>query len=121
MKPGCQIVIVTPISASTAEDRVLEPMIKFDGKWQGVSWDEGMRAASEALRSAVVVHGSANLGVLMSPSAFDRRIFPCPASGCAGLIVRILIIVCASRISVMTMLHVGKGLLHFSTPMTAYR
>lgn len=49
-----------------AEDRVLEPMIKFDGEWQVVSWEEGIRAATEALRSAVSTHGGEQLGALMS-------------------------------------------------------
>jgi NADH-quinone oxidoreductase subunit G len=52
-----------------AEDRVLEPMIKVDGEWQNASWDECITAASEALKNAVYVHGSANLGVLVSPNA----------------------------------------------------
>ncbi len=49
-----------------AEDRVLEPMIKFDGKWQSVSWEDGIRAATEALRETVTNHGGSQLGALMS-------------------------------------------------------
>jgi NADH-quinone oxidoreductase subunit G len=49
-------------------DRVTEPMVKVDGKWQNVSWDEGIRAAAEALRNVVTAHGGSNLGVLMSAS-----------------------------------------------------
>ena len=51
-----------------SEDRVLEPMIKFDGEWQSVSWEEGIRAATEALRSTVTSHGGEQLGALMSAS-----------------------------------------------------
>ena len=58
-----------------AEDRVLEPMIKVDGKWANVTWDEGIRAASVALRSTVTEHGGASLGVLMSPSLSTEEYF----------------------------------------------
>ena len=56
-------------------DRVLEPMIKVDGEWQNVSWDEGIRVASEALRAAVTEHGGNGLGVLMSASAATEEYF----------------------------------------------
>jgi NADH-quinone oxidoreductase subunit G len=56
-------------------DRVLEPMVKVDGQWQSVSWDEGIRVASEALRGAVTEHGGNNLGVLMSASASTEEYY----------------------------------------------
>jgi len=58
-----------------AEDRVLEPMIKFDGEWQVVSWEEGIRAATEALRSTVTNHGGEQLGVLMSASVSTEEYY----------------------------------------------
>jgi len=58
-----------------SEDRVLEPMIKVDGHWTDVSWDEGLRVASEALRGAVTAHGGAGLGVLMSPSVSTEEYY----------------------------------------------
>lgn len=58
-----------------ADDRVLEPMVKIDGHWQNVSWDEGLRIASEALRSAVTAHGGGGLGVLMSASVSTEEYF----------------------------------------------
>ena len=58
-----------------SEGRVLEPMVKIDGHWQNVSWDEGLRIASEALRAAVTAHGGAGLGVLMSPSVSTEEYF----------------------------------------------
>ena len=58
-----------------AEDRVMEPMIRFDGEWQTVSWEEGIRAATEALRTAVTGHGSDQLGVLMSASVSTEEYF----------------------------------------------
>ncbi len=58
-----------------AKDRVLEPMVKVDGKWANVSWDEGIRSAAEALRSSVSAHGSTGLGVLMSSNALTEEYF----------------------------------------------
>jgi len=58
-----------------SEDRVLEPMVKVDGEWQNVTWDEGISAATEALRSTVVLHGSANLGILVSPNVSTEEHF----------------------------------------------
>ncbi len=58
-----------------ADDRVLEPMIKVDGDWQTVSWDEGIRVAAEALRSTVTSHGGEQLGVLMSASVATEEYY----------------------------------------------
>ncbi|MBT8069844.1 MAG: NADH-quinone oxidoreductase subunit NuoG [Gammaproteobacteria bacterium] len=58
-----------------SEDRVLEPMIKLDGEWQTLSWDEGIRAATKALRTTVTEHGGSQLGVLMSASASTEEYF----------------------------------------------
>ncbi|MGD9264451.1 MAG: NADH-quinone oxidoreductase subunit NuoG, partial [Lysobacterales bacterium] len=58
-----------------AEDRVTQPMIKADGRWNDVSWDEGIKAAARALHSTVSAHGGDALGVLMSPSAATEEYF----------------------------------------------
>jgi NADH-quinone oxidoreductase subunit G len=58
-----------------AEDRLHEPMVKVDDRWTNVTWDEGIRAASRALRSTVTAHGGAGLGVLMSASASAEEYF----------------------------------------------
>jgi len=58
-----------------AEDRTLEPMVKVDGRWTHVTWDEGIKAASRALRSAVTAHGGDGLGVLMSASASTEEYY----------------------------------------------
>jgi len=49
-----------------AEDRVVEPMVKVDGRWQKVSWEEGILAAADALQQVTSTHGGDQLGVLMS-------------------------------------------------------
>ena len=56
-------------------DRVREPMVKVDGEWQDVSWDEGIRVAKEALRGAVTEHGGDSLGVLMSASSSTEEYY----------------------------------------------
>jgi NADH-quinone oxidoreductase subunit G len=56
-------------------DRVLEPMLKVDGEWQNVSWDEGVQAAADALRGTVAEHGSGQLGVLMTPAASTEEYY----------------------------------------------
>jgi NADH-quinone oxidoreductase subunit G len=58
-----------------AEDRVLEPMVKVDGKWLNVTWDEGIRRTSEALRSNLSAHDAAALGMLMSANASTEEYF----------------------------------------------
>ena len=58
-----------------ADDRVLEPMIKTNGQWQKVSWDEGIRAAAKTLRRSATANGGDSLGVLMSASAATEEHF----------------------------------------------
>ncbi len=76
-----------------AEDRVLEPMVKVDGQWQNVSWDEGIRVATKALHAAVSNHGGNDLGVLMSANVSTEEYFlarrlatgmDCPNIDCRG-------------------------------------
>lgn len=52
-----------------AADRVLEPMVKKNGSWQKVTWEEGFEAAAEALHAVVNASGGEQLGVLMSADA----------------------------------------------------
>lgn len=57
------------------EDRVLEPMVKVDGKWLNVTWDKGIRSATEALRAIVTAHDASALGMLMSANASTEEYF----------------------------------------------
>ena len=58
-----------------SEERVLEPMLKVDGQWQNVSWDEGIRVATRALRDTVSAHGGTGLGLLMSASVSTEEYY----------------------------------------------
>jgi len=57
------------------DDRVLEPMVKKDGEWRTVSWQQGISAAAAALQHISDQHGAENLGVLMSPGALTEEYF----------------------------------------------
>ncbi|MEN1729022.1 MAG: NADH-quinone oxidoreductase subunit NuoG [Pseudomonadota bacterium] len=52
-----------------AEDRLTTPMVKVDGQWQSVSWDEGLATAVRALKGTVETHGTDELAALVSPRA----------------------------------------------------
>jgi NADH-quinone oxidoreductase subunit G len=56
-------------------DRVLEPMVKVNGQWQTVSWDEGIKLAAKSLRRSASAHGGDSLGVLMSANASTEEHF----------------------------------------------
>lgn len=58
-----------------AEDRVLEPMVKIDGRWQKVGWEEGIQAATDALKQVADAHGGEQLGVLMSADSATEEFY----------------------------------------------
>jgi NADH-quinone oxidoreductase subunit G len=58
-----------------AEDRVLRPQIKEDGRWKDISWDEAIVAAAAALRAGADQQDSRQLAALMSPSAATEEYF----------------------------------------------
>ena len=58
-----------------AEDRVREPMVKENGEWRSVSWEEAIAATATALKSVVEEHGADELGVLMSPGALTEEYY----------------------------------------------
>ena len=53
-----------------AEDRLETPMIKEDGKWKQVSWEEALEAAASTLKAA-----GGKLGTLVSPTATLEEMF----------------------------------------------
>ncbi len=52
-----------------AEDRLERPMVRVDGHWQEVSWEEALLAAAEGLQDVASRHGGDEIGFLVSPSA----------------------------------------------------
>lgn len=56
-----------------ATDRVTEPMIREDGNWRQVSWDEAIRFTAEKLQRIVRQHGADSIGVLGSSRATNEE------------------------------------------------
>jgi formate dehydrogenase major subunit len=56
-----------------AGDRVTEPMIRKNGKWQRVSWKEAITFTASALKRILDVHGSDSVGVLGSARATNEE------------------------------------------------
>ncbi|KAF1722083.1 NADH-quinone oxidoreductase subunit NuoG [Pseudoxanthomonas wuyuanensis] len=52
-----------------AEDRAVRPLRKIDGRWQQVSWAEGLAAAADILRA----HPGDELGVLAHPATSNEE------------------------------------------------
>lgn len=50
-----------------AEDRLTSPMVKTDGVWHQVSWQDALTAAASAIASTVKAQGGNALTVLMGP------------------------------------------------------
>lgn len=51
------------------EDRLEEPMMFEDGKWQVASWEQALEAVASGLREAIEQHGADKLGALASPNS----------------------------------------------------
>jgi formate dehydrogenase major subunit len=49
-----------------AQDRVTSPMIRRNGNWEKVSWDEAIQFVSDRLRDTIARHGPDSVGLLTS-------------------------------------------------------
>ena len=58
-----------------SEDRVLSPMVKRDGEWYEVSWEEALEAAAEGLRKVVAEKGGDAIGALASASCTVEELY----------------------------------------------
>lgn len=52
-----------------SDDRLLAPMVRKNGEWETVSWDEALAAAVSGLKGVIGRYGPAQVGALASPSA----------------------------------------------------
>ncbi|MBE0612254.1 MAG: NADH-quinone oxidoreductase subunit G [Burkholderiales bacterium] len=50
-----------------SEDRLTQPMLKVDGKWQEVDWQQALAAVAKGLKNAQTDHGGQGLGALAAP------------------------------------------------------
>ena len=58
-----------------SEDRVLSPMIKRDGTWCEVSWEEALEAAVTGLRGVIAEKGGDAVGALASASCTVEELY----------------------------------------------
>ncbi|MET0661394.1 MAG: molybdopterin-dependent oxidoreductase [Steroidobacteraceae bacterium] len=56
-----------------APDRVTQPLVRRDGRWQEVGWDQALDAAAETLRRIIDEHGPDAVGILGSARATNEE------------------------------------------------
>ena len=56
-----------------ADDRVTEPMIREDGAWRVVSWDEAYEYTAQKLKALIAEHGKESIAVLGSARATNEE------------------------------------------------
>ena len=56
-----------------AKDRVTEPMIREDGNWRVVSWDEAINYTADKLKQIIAKDGAESIGVLGSARATNEE------------------------------------------------
>jgi NADH-quinone oxidoreductase subunit G len=52
-----------------SEERLTAPMVKRDGQWQQVEWQEALELVARELKRIGQVHGAASIGALATPQA----------------------------------------------------
>jgi NADH-quinone oxidoreductase subunit G len=58
-----------------APDRLREPMLRAEGRWQPVSWEVALEAAAALLREAVAEEGAGRLGFLAAPGSTTEEAY----------------------------------------------
>ncbi|HTT08097.1 MAG TPA: NADH-quinone oxidoreductase subunit NuoG [Gammaproteobacteria bacterium] len=56
-------------------DRLLQPMIRENGRWRGVDWEIALQRVAEGMRRVVSQAGASQLGALISPSATVEEMY----------------------------------------------
>jgi formate dehydrogenase major subunit len=56
-----------------AADRITEPMIRTDGKWRKVSWEEAISFTADSLRDLIGKHGADSVALLGSARATNEE------------------------------------------------
>jgi NADH-quinone oxidoreductase subunit G len=56
-----------------APDRLREPMMRVEGRWQAVSWEAALEAAATMLRDAVKENGAGRVGFLAAPGCTSEE------------------------------------------------
>ena len=55
--------------ALSGEDRLAQPMVKREGRWQEVEWQEALEFVAAGLKNIIGTHGVKEVGALASPSS----------------------------------------------------
>ena len=50
-----------------SDDRLTQPMLKIDGQWQEVDWQQALAAVAKGLKNAQAQHGGQAIGALAAP------------------------------------------------------
>jgi NADH-quinone oxidoreductase subunit G len=58
-----------------APDRLRQPMLRTEGRWQAASWEAALEAAAALLKDAVADEGPGRLGFLASPGSTSEEAF----------------------------------------------
>ncbi len=61
--------------ALNSDQRLTTPMVKTDGKWREVEWQEALQAVANGLKAAKHTNGAASIGVLASPTATLEELY----------------------------------------------
>jgi NADH-quinone oxidoreductase subunit G len=58
-----------------APDRLRQPMLRTEGRWQAVSWDVALETAAGLLREAIAEAGAGRLGFLVAPGSTSEEAY----------------------------------------------
>ena len=58
-----------------SEDRLTQPMLKVDGKWQEADWQQALAAVAKGLKNAQADHGGLALGALAAPHSTLEELY----------------------------------------------
>ena len=58
-----------------SEDRLTQPMLKVDGKWQEVDWTQALAAVAKGLKNVQAQHGGQALGALAAPHSTLEELY----------------------------------------------
>ncbi len=61
--------------ALNSDQRLTTPMVKKNGVWAEVDWQEALQAVADGINTARQTHGAASLGVLASPTATLEELY----------------------------------------------
>ncbi len=58
-----------------SDDRLTRPMLKIDGKWQEVDWQQALAAVAKGLKNVQAQHGAQALGALAAPHSTLEELY----------------------------------------------